>query len=30
MNQAMNERKPTIALKEIHTRPVDKKCQGEK
>jgi pyruvate dehydrogenase (quinone) len=30
MNQAMNERKPTILLKEIHTHHVDKKCQGGK
>jgi thiamine pyrophosphate-dependent acetolactate synthase large subunit-like protein len=30
MNQAMNERKPTIVLKEIHTHDVDKKCQGGK
>ena len=29
-NQAMNERKPTILLKEIHTHNVDKKCQGGK
>jgi pyruvate dehydrogenase (quinone) len=27
MNQAMNERKPTILLKEILTHHVDKKCQ---
>jgi thiamine pyrophosphate-dependent acetolactate synthase large subunit-like protein len=30
MNQAINERKPTIVLKEIHTHYVDKKCQGGK
>jgi thiamine pyrophosphate-dependent acetolactate synthase large subunit-like protein len=30
MNQTMNERKPTIVLKEIHTHHVDKKCQGGK
>ena len=30
MNQAMNQRKPTIVLKEIQTHSVDKKCQGEK
>ena len=29
-NQAINERKPTILLKEIHTHHVDKKCQGGK
>jgi hypothetical protein len=30
MNRAINERKPTIVLKEIHTHYVDKKCQGGK
>jgi hypothetical protein len=30
MNQTMNERKPTIVLKEIHTHHVDKRCQGGK
>jgi hypothetical protein len=30
MNQAMKERKSTIALKETHPHHVDKKCQGGK
>jgi len=30
MNQAFNERKPTIVLKEIHTHHVNKKSQGGK
>ena len=30
MNQAIDERKPTILLKEIHTHHVDKKCLGGK
>jgi thiamine pyrophosphate-dependent acetolactate synthase large subunit-like protein len=29
-NQAMNERKPTIVLKQINTHHLDKNCQGGK